>query len=255
MISVEDLKDSLRHQLSALIALYEADPQALEATRHGGEGTRESPPPTEACPDLDLVASATCGDTEGQTTSECERAQDIETCLVAFDAAIRAAERAAHARDDLQRAAHEAMERSATARRVTIGLRQDLQRMLLACGKTFGTPLGEPEDARIAELRVALRRSEADARHADREALTSRRRAELAIAAASAALLAAIQADPMRGNPGFDPGTARAARAVAERAAEQAESSLADAATQTAPAATVIAFERAALPANAKPRE
>jgi hypothetical protein len=44
-----------------------------------------------------------------------------------------------------------------------------------------------------------------------------------------AALLAAIQADPARGNPRFDPEVARAARTVAERAAGEAEATSADA--------------------------
>lgn len=250
MIGIEELKDSLRHQLSALIALYEADPDALEATRHGGNGTREAavppPMPDATIPDGAEGAHGTEGTADEAATAEPARGLDIETCLVAFDAAIHAAERAARARDALQRRAHEAMEHSIATRRAATGLRQDLQRMILACGRSLGLPGHDGENHRLGELRLALRRGDADARHADREASTARRRAELAIAAASAALLAAVQADPARGNTAFDPATARAARAVAERAAEQAESSLADAQSAAVDGARVIAFGRAA---------
>jgi amidase len=68
----------------------------------------------------------------------------------------------------------------------------------------------------------------------------------------TAALLAAVQADPARGNTSFDPVAARAARAVAERAAEQAESSLADSASNSGAGAEVIAFRSVSSSAPGK---
>jgi hypothetical protein len=218
MISIEDLKESLRHQLSVLIALYEDDAAALDALRHGGDGTRETG--AGACVDAPPPGAAAAP--QPSLAADLARADDIELCLVCFDAAIKAAERAERTRDEVQRVALAAIERAAATRRVTTALRQDLQRLLLAAGRSFGVQGGEIEARRIGELRAALRMGEASCRNADREAHETRRRAEIAISSASAALLAAVQADPCRGNPGLDPAVARAARALAERAAEEA---------------------------------
>jgi hypothetical protein len=248
MIDIEDLKDSLRHQLGALIALYEAERDASEVVE-----PMEVVLPATLPPVPDPRASDATQVAEGDPAgAELARALAIETCLVSFDAAIRAAERAARARDHLQRAAHEAIARSITARRVATGLRHDLQRMILASGRVLGAPAGDDANRGLDEVRLALRRCDVAARHADREALAARRRAELAIAAASAALLAAVQADPARGNTSFDPVAARAARAVAERAAEQAESSLADSASTSGAGAEVIAFRSVSSSAPGK---
>lgn len=250
MISIEDLKDSLRHQLSALIALYEDDAVALDLLRHGGDGTREvgNAPAAEtndAMPRTDDAAGA----------SDSDRAYEIELCLVSFEAAILAAERAERLRETASRAALAAMERSAAARRVATAQRQDLQRLILVAGRSFGGPDGDLDARRLAEMRAALRIGEAACRHADREAQEARRRAEIAISSASAALLAAIQADPARGNPDLDPTVARAARALAERAADEAARTLEEAAPRGD--AVVVPFDRgaAARPDVAKPGE
>ena len=237
MISIEDLKDSLRHQLSALIALYEDDPQSADLLRYGGDGTRESGAPCDQEPPPISSGDAIAANDEA-------RADEIELCLVCFEAAIHAAERSERLREEASRVALAAMERSAATRRVTTSLRQDLQRLILVAGRSFGGPDGEVDARRVGELRTALRMGEASCRNADRDAHEARRRAEVAISAASAALLAAIQADPSRGNPTLDPNVARAARAVAERAADDCIRNLSETASRDD--LVVVPFDRAA---------
>jgi hypothetical protein len=234
MISVEDLKESLRQQLSALIALYEDDHALRDSLRHGGGGTCEGGGAVagEPLPPGTLAAAATDGGSAEPRSDDVPgavRALEIETCLVAFASAIQAAERAELARGEAQRIALAAMDRSAAARSLSATVRRDVQRMLLAAGRTDGGHAGDLDARRITDARSAARLAEAACRGADRHAHVSRQRAETAIAAASAALLAAIQADPARGNPALDPVIARAALAVAERAAADAERSLGDA--------------------------
>jgi hypothetical protein len=251
MISIEDLKESLRHQLSVLIALYEDDAAALDALRHGGDGTREAvasghPDPSGSDVDATPIPIA---------AADAARADEIELCLVCFDAAIKAAERAERTRDHVQRVALAAIERAAATRRVATALRQDLQRLLLAAGRSSGAPGGEIDARRIGEVRAALRMGEASCRNADREAQEARRRAELALSSASAALLAAVQADPSRGNPGLDRGVALAARALAERVAEEAARNAEAPARRDDPVVVPFARGASAAPTSIKSSE
>ena len=91
MITVEDLRNSLRLQLGALVELYERDAGRIRAPRRAAKTSV----PATAC------ASAIGAGAE--TAAEAGHAARIESCLVDFDAALRAALRALAQNVELQR--------------------------------------------------------------------------------------------------------------------------------------------------------
>lgn len=221
MITVEDLRNSLRAQLGALVDLYEQEIADSVTVSRGG--ARASDMAGTALPPAPPVPIA------GLAEDDASRASRIEACLVDFDAALRAAARAEAVREATQSEALVALERSVVLQRDASTARRGIERALNAA--RAGTAR-RPRDAA-----ATVERSRSAAHAADRaargaEALARRRRqvAEAAGRAAMAALLAAIQADPSRGNPGFDPNIAGAARTLAERAARDAEALNGDAA-------------------------
>jgi hypothetical protein len=208
MITVEDLRDSLRLQLGALVELYERD--AAGRGLPPGESGRPRPASAGAVTGIDAAAAADAG-----------HAARIEGSLVDFDAALRAASRAERAREGTLAAALAALERSLDLQRRAAAARREVERRVIAMRETRRAPLpGRP--GTIERGRLAARAAEVAARKADLVASRLREHAQAAARCATAALLAAIQADPSRGNPGFDPAIARAARRVAERAARDA---------------------------------
>jgi hypothetical protein len=211
MITVEDLRNSLRLQLGALVELYERDAGRIRPPRRAGRGSARAQP---TAPQLGDGASASTG---------AAQAARIESCLVDFDAALRAASRADAMRETAQRAALAALERSVALQRHAAAARQAVRRALVATGDRVGTShLDRHGTASVERVRADARATEAAARKADMQARRCRGTAELAGRLAMSALLAAIQADPSRGNPGFDADVARAARRMAERAAGEA---------------------------------
>jgi hypothetical protein len=215
MITVEDLRNSLRLQLGALVELYERD------------AGRIRPPRRAAKTSVPATACASAIGAGAETAAEAGHAARIESCLVDFDAALRAASRAEAMREAAQRAALAALERSVALQRHAAAARQAVRRALVAAGDRIGkAPQGGRGHASIERVRADARAADAAARKADAQARRFRNTAELAARLAMSALLAAIQADPARGNPGFDAEVARAARSMAERAAGDAVASL-----------------------------
>jgi hypothetical protein len=213
MITVEDLRNSLRMQLGALVELYERD----AGTGRAAGGPRAAP------------AAPSRGGQDGRA-DDATRAGRIESCLVDFDAALRAAARADRVREDAQTKALAALERSVTLQRRAGLARRAVDRALLAAASDAGRrPRVGRGPSPVERARAEARLADAAARGADAAARRRRAFAEATSRSAMAALLAAIQADPARGNPRFDPEVARAARTVAERAAGEAEATSADA--------------------------
>jgi hypothetical protein len=152
----------------------------------------------------------------------------IERCLVDFDAALRAAARVQVSREGAQAAALTAMERSLALQRRAAAARRDVERALIALRDGVRRSPRLTGSVAVERARAAARAAEAAARKAEMLARRLRATAETTARCAMAALLAAIQADPARGNPGFDPEIARASRAGAERAARDASAAIAD---------------------------
>jgi hypothetical protein len=211
MITVEDLRNSLRLQLGALVELYERDSGRARPPRRTGRAVaRVQPSPPGSAERAEAEAGA------GQ-------AARIESCLVDFDAALRAASRADAMRETAQRAALAALERSVAMQRHAAAARQTVRRVLVAAGDHVDTPrLGRHGAVSVERVRADARAADVTARKADMQARRCRNTAELTARLAMSALLAAIQADPSRGNPGFDADVAGAARRMAERAAREA---------------------------------
>jgi hypothetical protein len=215
MITVEDLRNSLRLQLGALVELYERDAGRIRAPRRAAKT-----PAPEAVRARGIAAGP-------DTAAGAEHAARIESCLVDFDAALRAASRAEAMREAAQRAALAALERSVALQRHAAAARQSVRRALVAAGdRIAATSAGGLGQASVERVRADARAADAAARKADAQARRCRNTAELAARLAMSALLAAIQADPARGNPGFDADVARAARSMAERAAGDAVASV-----------------------------
>lgn len=220
MIAVEDLRRSLLVQLGSLVDIHER--AAGAPSPHGVPGAAE--PPQRPIPMRDGDAPA----------GEARLVEAIEASLVGFEAAIAAAERADRAKERLVGEALAAIERAVAARRACAAARARLRGALLS---TLGArdPAAAARDAggAIARARDAVRVAEAEATARDAAASSLRKSADAAGRAASSAVLAAIQADPSRGNRGFDRLVASSARALAERAASDADRILARALATT----------------------
>lgn len=238
MITVEDLRNSLRMQLGALVELYERDTAPGRAAAGPCRAAATKP------------AGADAGD------DDATRARRIESCLVDFDAALRAAARADHVREDAQSQALAAMERSLTLQRRAGLARRAVDRALLAAATEAGRrPRPGRGPSPVDRARAEARLADAAARGADASARRRRAFAEATSRSAMAALLAAIQADPARGNPRFDPEVARAARAVAERAVGEAEAARAAAdegAAEMRGSAVVVRLTPVRMPADSR---
>jgi hypothetical protein len=248
MITVEDLRHSLREHLLALVELYEQEFGAETAARAVPPGgARETPPP--------LAWPATPpppADADTRDPRDIARAEEIEGCLVAFDAAIEAAARADRAREAAQRLAIVALERALTTRRSAVAARAAMQRRLAQLGSGLAAP-DAAELRRSAEAREATRDAEEAAHIADGTAQQARHAAEAVQRSASAALLAAIQSDPARGNPLLDLAIARAAAAMAKRAAQDADQALATLANPAG--ARIIDLPRPTQPPHQDPNQ
>jgi hypothetical protein len=214
MIAVEDLRRSLLVQLGSLVDIHERATGA-SPPRHA-PGAAE--PPQRPIPMHDEHASP----------DEARMVEAIEASLVGFEAAIAAAERADRAKERVVGEALAAIERAVAARRACAAARARLRGALLSTlGARDAAAAGRDAGGAIARARDAVRAAEAEAMGRDAAAAALRKVADAAGRAASSAVLAAIQADPSRGNPGFDRLVASSARALAERAASDAERLLA----------------------------
>lgn len=250
MITVEDLRHSLREHLLALVELYEQDFDAGTAARAVPPGGAH-----EAAPPLAWPATPPPADAGTEDPRDIARAEEIEGCLVAFDAAIESAARADRAREAAQRHAIVALERALTTRRSAVSIRAAMQRRLAQLGSGLAAP-DAAELRRSAEAREATRDAEEAARLADGTAQQARQAAEAVQRSASAALLAAIQCDPARGNPLLDLAIARAAAAMARRAAQDADQALATLATlATPPGARIVDLPRPTQPPHQDPND
>jgi hypothetical protein len=214
MIAVEDLRRSLLVQLGGLVEIHERAAGASPPARVPGAAE----PPQRPIPMHDADAPP----------EEARMVEAIEASLVGFEAAIAAAERADRAKERLVGEALAAIERAVAARRASAAARARLRGALLSTlGARDATAAGREAGGAIARARDAVRLAEAEATARDATAAALRKAADAAGRAASSAVLAAIQADPSRGNRGFDRLVASSARALAERAANDAERLLA----------------------------
>ena len=209
MITIDDLKESLRRQLGALIEIYEAGMRPAAAAAVG-----------------DPVAQKAAGNGPGMQEgardgAEAARVAAIECCLKDFQAAILAAEEAERLRLRIQEVAAALQARAASARRVAAAIQRDALEIRRAFGDAG--PRGELDLRRLAEARAAARVGDMVCRRTEADAQLARERYEQIAAAALNALLAAARADPGRGNRDFDPHFARTARHAAEQAAVQAQ--------------------------------
>jgi len=214
MIAVEDLRRSLLVQLGCLVDIHE---------RAAG-----TPPPPRAPGAAEPPQRPLAMHDAGAPRDEARFVEAIEASLVGFEAAIAAAERADRAKERLVGEALAAIERAVGARRACAAARAQLRRALLAAigAREPGADVRDTGSA-VACARDGVRVAEAEAARRDAVAAVLRRAVDAAGRAASAAVLAAIQADPSRGNRGFDRMVASSARAVAERAAADGERVLA----------------------------
>ncbi|MFM8679342.1 MAG: hypothetical protein ACKOGH_06975 [Alphaproteobacteria bacterium] len=216
MIAVEDLRRSLVVQLGCLVDIHERATGAAPPRAGAVPGTAEPPQPRLAMHEGEVPPD------------EALRVESIEASLVGFEAAIRAAERADHAKERLVGEALAAIERAVAARRACAAARAQLRRSLLSTLDAREAPVaGRDAGDGIARARDGVRVAEAQAAGRDAAAAALRKAADAAGRAASSAVLAAIQADPSRGNRGFDRIVAASARMLAERAASDAERILA----------------------------
>ncbi len=213
MITIEDLKESLRRHLGALIDVYEAGIAAVAPVPGPGDvpEDRAATPSAPSGPGLHEGALG-CADAA--------RAEAIESCLKEFHTAILAAEAAESARLRAQEIAGVLLDRASSARRIADVIQIDAQEVQRQLGARAS--LGELDLRRLAEARAAARVGEMVCQRAEAEALVARQRNERVAAAALSALLAAARADPGRGNRGLDPIYARVARTAAEHAAAEA---------------------------------
>jgi hypothetical protein len=214
MSAVEDLRRSLVVQLGSLVDIHERTAGASPPGRVPGAAE----PPQRPIPLHDADAPP----------DEARLVEAIEASLVGFEAAIAAAERADRAKERVVGEALAAIERAVVARRACAAARARLRGALLSTlGARDATAASRDAGGAIARARDAVRLAEAEATGRDAAAATLRKAADAAGRAASSAVLAAIQADPSRGNRGFDRLVASSARALAERAASDSERILA----------------------------
>lgn len=233
MVTIDDLKESLRAQLATLIDLYEAessasapglrepadDPAGDTRAAHGPPGVIRTPPASTVTGDNPDRSAPGQPEPTGIAASVV-RTRAIESCLQDFAAAIVAAEAA----DAVAVAAHGRasgmLQRAADSRAVALMMRRDAEKRLrdLALGRVVPTF----EAHRLAEAQAAARISAALSRQSDADASASCVRARAAAQCAAIALAAACRADPLRVNAAYDPGIAHAARVDAQAAADRA---------------------------------